>query len=274
VALLHALDGDALALTRRLAAAAELEYLAGVFCLRPDGHVAEARCRGVLAAGQPVLLALERRRAAAGQTFHLVRPGVYLARRAACFTDPQHAPALIAAGELRSFQPFAAVLKAFARLRAAGHEAVLFLVGGGRCERPLRRLGEKLGLRADLTFVDRLAGQPLNDILAGADVFIAPVPSHRVDIDLLSAMAGGVPALTAGAEACDFVIPDRTALTFAAGDAGELAARLTGLLEDRAFARGLAEAALAHLREHHSPARMAQQLAGIYRSVAAGRTPA
>ena len=33
-------------------------------------------------------------------------------------------------------------------------------------------------------------------------------------------------------------------------------------------ARGLAENALAHLREHHSPAKMCRQLLEIYRSVA------
>jgi glycosyltransferase involved in cell wall biosynthesis len=200
---------------------------------------------------------------------HLLRPGTHPARRATCFIDPKHAVAIVAAGSLASYRPFAATLEAFAELKAGRRECVFFLVGNGRYEHALRRLAMKLGLMSELTFVDRQSPEQLTGILRAADVFIAPAPSDRVEMELLASMAAGVPVLAAGAEAADFVIPDRTALTFSAGDSAELTVKLSALLDDRAAARELAEAALAHLREHHSPAKTVGQLAELYRALSA-----
>jgi glycosyltransferase involved in cell wall biosynthesis len=200
---------------------------------------------------------------------HLLRPGVYPARNATCFVNPNYAPAVVAAGQFSDLEPFAAVLEAFSRLNKGGGEAVFFMIGNGRRERQLRRLAERMGLLTELTFVDRANQENLTEILRAADIFISPLGRRRVDVELLSAMAAGTPVLAAGAEACDFVIPDQTALTFTAGDAEAIGDRLKMLLADRAFARQLAENALAHLREHHSPARIAGELTKAYLAEAA-----
>ena len=125
----------------------------------------------------------------------------------------------------------------------------------------------------NLTFVERQSPEQLNGILRAADIFISPAPSERLEIELLSAMAAGVPVLAAGAEASDFIIAEETALTFAPGDAVELADKLAALMDDHAAATNLAEAALAHLRENHSPAKMVAQLIDLYRTVAGKKRP-
>lgn len=269
---LHALDADGLPLTHRLAAEANLDYLVGIDALRKHVRPPDGRCRAVIAAAEPIRRRLGVQHALPEDQIHLIRPGIHAARRATCFADPQHTVAIVAAGRSASPGPFAAVLYAFAELRAAGRDCVFFLVGAGRAERTLRRLAQRLDLMGDLTFVDRSSAEQRADILKAADVFIAPAPSDRVDMELLAAMAGGVPALSGVAEQAeadqpnDFVIPDQTALTFPTGDAAELTVKLAALLDDRAAARRLAEAALDHLRQHHSPARNTKQLADLYRA--------
>jgi len=272
-ALLHALDTDALALTRQLAVGLDVNYVVGVLSLARAVRATDPRCRRLLAGSEPIRRHLLATHAASEEVIRLLRPGIHPAKRATCFIDPQHAVAIVAAGALDTFQPFAAVLEAFAQLKAAGRECVFFLVGNGRCERQLRRLAERRGLMGDLTFVDRQTPEQLTGILRAADVFISPAPSRRLEMELLASMAAGVPVLAAGAEAADFIIPDRTALTFTPGDSAELTVKLAALLDDRAAAREMAEAALAHLREHHSPARTASRLAELYRAVAAEPTP-
>jgi glycosyltransferase involved in cell wall biosynthesis len=265
--LLHALDTDALALTRHLATKANVEYLAGVYSLGRYARAFDERCQGLLAASEPIRRHLLESRAAPADMIHLLRPGVHQARNATCFIDPNHAVAIVAAGELDSFPVFSAVLEAFAQLREARRECVFFLVGNGRAEAHLRGLAKKMGLMTDLTFVDRTGPEELTGILKAADIFISPRPSRRVEIDLLAAMAGGVPVIAAAGGPADFIIPDQTALTFPAGEAAELTVKLKALLDDRAAARALAENALAHLRESHSPANMCKQLIEIYRNV-------
>lgn len=266
LSLLHALDADALGPTRRLAARADADYLVGFYSLRRHARVSDQRCQALLAASEPIRQMLVDSHAAPAETVHLLRPGVHQARNATCFIDPGHAVSIVAAGEMETASPFAAVLVAFAELRQTQRECVFFLIGNGRAEKSVRKLAEKLGLLGDLTFVDRTRPGELTGILKAADIFISPAPSHRVDIGLLAAMAGGVPVLAAAGGAADFLIPDQTALTFPAGDAAELTVKLEALLDDRAAARSLAENALAHLRQHHSPARMAKQLAEVYRT--------
>jgi len=270
LSLLHALDEGAVALTRYLAARADAGYVAGVTSLRHERRVFDEHCRALLAASEPIFRRLrESAHAPRAEAVYLVRPGVHQVRRATCFLDPSHSTAIVAAGRLDSFQPFAAVIKAFAELHQAKRECVFFLIGNGRAEGALRKLAGRLGLMSEMTFVDYTAPEQLTGILKAADIFISPRPSERVDIELLSAMAGGVPVLAAAGGAADFVISDQTALTFASGSADELTVKLKALLDDRAAARALAENALAHLRENHSPAKMGKQLVEIYQAVLA-----
>ncbi|KPK85617.1 MAG: hypothetical protein AMJ81_03230 [Phycisphaerae bacterium SM23_33] len=272
--LLHGLDSDALPITRRLAEEMDLDYLLSVMSMARDVRISDHHCRAVLAGSQPIRQMLLETRAAAGRNVELIRPGVHRAGRATCFIEPRHAPAIVAAGELRSYAPFAAVLEAFARLISAERDCAFFLVGSGHGERQLRRLAERLGMMGELTFVDRQTPEQLMGILRAADIFISPTASDRIEIEVLAAMAAGVPVLTADAKVSDFIIPGRTALTFKAGAASELAEKLIGLLDDRVSARSLAENGLALLRENHSPAKMAGRLAELYRSVAGRSQPA
>ncbi|GAG43336.1 unnamed protein product, partial [marine sediment metagenome] len=115
--------------------------------------------------------------------------------------------------------------------------------------------------------------EQLNGILRAADIFISPAPSKRLEIELLSAMAAGVPVLAAGAEAPDFIIADETALIFSPGDAAGLADRLAMLMDDHAAAQRLAENALAYLRENHSPAKMVSQLIDLYHQITGKKRP-
>jgi len=269
VAVLHALDAGALPLTRRLAERCDLGYVASVLSLKSGLHVTGRRCRAVLAASEPIRRALIETRAAPGELVSLLPPAVHRVRKATCFINARHSPAIVAAGRLAAREHFAAVLEAFARVRARRSQCALFIVGDGPGESQLRRLADDLALMADLTFVQPRDAVLLADIVRAADVFISPVPSDRVEIDLLAAMAAGGPVVVAGAAAADFVLNGHTALTYAPTDADDLAGRLDRLLDDRAWARQLAENALAHLREHHSPAKAAARLAELYRGIVA-----
>jgi glycosyltransferase involved in cell wall biosynthesis len=148
------------------------------------------------------------------------------------------------------------------------------VMGNGRAERRLRTLSELLGVRGDVTFVDRQPPWLLPEIFKAADVYVAPVPDRRIDMPCLLAMAAGVPVLAAGVGASDFLIDGQTARCFAPGNAADLTAKLKTLLDDRAAAVALAEGALAHLRTHHSPAGAVEAVTRIYRQVAALPTPA
>jgi glycosyltransferase involved in cell wall biosynthesis len=230
-------------------------------------------CRAVAAASEPIRQRLLDSHVGPEEMIHLLRPGVHQAGEATCFTDPSHATAIIAGGDFSKYSPFATVLKAFAKLQKQQRDCVFFIVGDGPGETRIRHLAEKLNLMANLTFVDRQGADALKGILRAADIFISPTPSNRLEIELLSAMAAGVPIISAGAKACDFIIPNETALTYQSGNISDLTDKLAALMDNHSASKELAEKALAHLRENHSPAKMVRQLIDLYYAVTKKKRP-
>jgi glycosyltransferase involved in cell wall biosynthesis len=275
VQLLHALDAEAWPL------ASQLARLAGLHCIVNSTHLDDWKILGrlgdsvgkVLAASESIRQALLAHRVAPERRIELVRPGVYQVRKPTCFFDPSLYVSVVAGGPMQDYAPFEAVIRSFAELRRGGRDAVFFLMGNGRAEKRLRALGEVLGVRTELTFVDRQPPRLLPEIFKAADLYVAPIPDRSIDMPCLLAMAAGVPVLAAGQGASDFLIDGQTALGFAPRSAPDLTAKLTALLDDHAQATALADRALAHLRAHHSPAGAVAAVTRIYRQVAALPTP-
>ncbi|MCK4601787.1 MAG: glycosyltransferase, partial [Phycisphaerae bacterium] len=225
----------------------------------------------VLAASQAIRRDVVKHHVAPAERVLLNRPGVYHVAGPTCFQQPDRSVSIVAGVGLNDFAAFDAALSSFAELRARSDDCMFFILGGGRAEKQLHRRAEELGMRGDLTFVGHLPTAKLSDVFAAADIYISPVPSAAVDMTSLLAMAAGVPVVAAVGGASDFLIDGRTALLFAPGETAELTSKLTSLLDDKAAARSLAQAALAHLHEHHSPAKVVAAVSELYRKAA--KTP-
>ncbi len=267
---LHALDADACDLTRHLAAALNLRYIVSSYRLG-DGRIIgglDQRAEAVLAASEQLARDLLEHRVCAAAKIRVVRPGVHHVRHTTLFDHPQQSTAVVAGGRLDDVPAFEAVLKAFAAVKDRKYDCVFFIIGSGRAERALRLMAEKAGLDDVLTFVDRQPPAKLAGIFKAADIYIAPLPEHGVDIECLLAMAAGDPVLAAAGGSSDFLIDSKTALLFTMGDTDALTARLLSLLDNHAAARQQAEDALKYLREKHSQASMVTALADIYRTAA------
>jgi glycosyltransferase involved in cell wall biosynthesis len=269
VALLHGLDASAAKLTARLARGAGLGYLLSSYSLSDGAQLGEGG-RGawaLLAASDAIHDALEQH--AGGGRVYLLRPGVYHVRHATCFSEPDRSAAIVAGGPLIDEPAYDVVLQCFSQLVAHKVDCAYFLIGSGPAERRLRERANRLGLSAHLTFVDSPRMDDLTGIFRSADLYIAPVVRDEVDMQSLLAMAAGVPVLAAaGRGADDFLRDGQTALAFPKGNAAELTSKVTGLLEDYAAARALAEGALRYIHDNHSPAANVALLAKLYRRAA------
>jgi glycosyltransferase involved in cell wall biosynthesis len=270
VDLLHALDCDAWPMTARLA------RLAGRHCILSSYSLDDARRLGhlgdgvaaVLAASDPIQVSLAAHRVTRPERIQLLRPGVYQVRHATCFQDPSYRVSIIAGGDLDDFAAFDAVVKCFGQLRDRKYDCVFFILGNGRAEKSLRASAERLGIRHELTFVDQQPARSLPGIFKAADIYISPVANRGLDMACLLAMAAGVPVLAAAEGASDFLAGDKIVTRFNQGDATDLTRKLTGLMDNHAAAKEIAERALTHLRAHHSPARVVAALTEVYRRVA------
>jgi D-inositol-3-phosphate glycosyltransferase len=202
----------------------------------------------------------------------VLRPGVHAAKEVAR-RQPGQALSIVCAGELNCYEPFAAVLEAFAALRQRREDCLFFFIGAGRAERSLRRRSEQLGLVEGLTFVAPLPPSQMAGIFKAADVLVYPHSAGMLEMEVLQAMAAGTCVLTGGPCVGDFVIDSETVLGYDAYSTEDLDTKLDVLLSDPDAAASLARSALEYLRAHHSPASMVAEAVEIYRRQALnGRT--
>ncbi len=265
----HVLDADLLGSVRRAAREADARLLVDCDSLPAAEHLrhhtpAEAH---LVAASAPIQQRLLERHAATSDRIHLVRPGTIQVKHARCFREVGRVVSVLV-GATGETSGVLRALEAFAAVHARNDECTYFVLGAGKREREFRRAAETFDIPQEITFVDRSPPSQLPEIFRAADVYVCPEAPDRLAPDCLLAMSAGLPVLGVAGGACDFIRDGETAVTFAPGDAADLTMKLFALLDDRAAARALAEAALGYLREHHTASKMVAELGGLYRALA------
>lgn len=136
---------------------------------------------------------------------------------------------LVFAGRLSPEKAPGTALDVLARLRAAGHPARLVVAGSGPLERSLRQSATRD--RLPVRFLGHVAGRSeLANLLARADVVLAPGPRETFGLSVLEAMACGTPVVVSSRGASRELLAPGTGGCGA--DAAELAEVVGALLCD------------------------------------------
>lgn len=104
-----------------------------------------------------------------------------------------------------------------------------------------------------------------------ADIFVQPWRARRWRPELLEAMSVGNAVIVADGSDNDLVIDGKTALVAPFEDESALTDALDRLLQDRDYARNLAQNAQQHLRKHFLASRMIARLAKAYRQIVSSK---
>ena len=160
-------------------------------------------------------------------------------------------------------------VRSFAQAAPDPSPAILVFVGSGDEEAAIVAEAQRLGVSDRVV----MAGYQVNvaDWLSAATIWIFPTESENFSVSLLEAMAAGCPIVATVCKGNDEVLVDGSnALTFAVGDVGAAADRMSRLFEQptlrdelRAGARVTAAA--------HSVEQMVEQYRQIYERHAARR---
>ena len=190
--------------------------------------------------------------------------GVCVEEACACFAKPGRITSMVAAQHLDNPLDFEPLLSAVRHLAIDGYEFVLAVIGPGRAGKKLYEMINALGLSQIVTVIGDI--QPLRSVFAGADIFILPQPSIDFNPRLLEAMSVGMAVAACQDGIDDLLIEDQTAVSFEPDDELSIYSCLQRLLDKREFARKIALAAQAHLRQHHSVSKMVTSLVQTYRT--------
>jgi glycosyltransferase involved in cell wall biosynthesis len=234
----------------------------GLLCVSPRAATRNARLR----AGRPVLGALG---AVDLERFAPRPPDPSL--RASLGLAPEHFVIGITA-RVQRHRRFDLLLSAMARLSRSAPEARLLVIGRGtHLDETARRPAARLGLAERVIFAGYRSAD-YADVLRASDLFTMLVPGSDGSCRaLLEAAACGIPAVTTDLGTLPEIVVDGETGSVVAADAEGLAAAWSALRASAALRRKLGEAARRRAETVFSPARLAEQVEGLYRAAFATR---
>lgn len=157
---------------------------------------------------------------------------------------PDERPIVLYASKLMRRKHPDDLLRAAARLLAAGQDLHVVVAGSGEMEAELRELAAGLELEEQVTFVGFVNQSELPALYAACDVFVLPAEHEPWGLIVNEVMCAGLPlVLGAGVGAVpDLLQPGVNGVTCQAGDPPSLASALGPLLGDAALRRRMGEA--------------------------------
>ena len=152
-------------------------------------------------------------------------------------------PRILSTRNFEELYNVACTLRAFRRVQDRYPDATLTLVGGGSCDRSLRRLSADLGLR-HVTFAGRVPPDSIWKYYADADIYLQTPNIDNMPGSVLEAFASGCLVVSTNAGGVPAILTHGTHGLLAEIDDHEGAARaVCRLLEDPALAARLSTAA-------------------------------
>lgn len=178
---------------------------------------------------------------------------------------------IVSVGRLVEKKGLSDLVKACARVQAAGHVFTCDIYGGGPLADQLQRLRDHLGLAGVVAFRGERDQEGIAKALAGADIFaLTPCVTDDGDRDgipnvMVEAMACSLPVVTTAAGGVlDLVRDGETGLVAPPHDITAIARNLTTLLTDPRRRRRLGAAGRAVAEEAFDIRVSAQRLAALY----------
>jgi glycosyltransferase involved in cell wall biosynthesis len=182
---------------------------------------------------------------------------------------PEGAPIVLTIASLADYKDHPTLLDAAARLKTREPMTRWVVCGAGGLLEPMRAQVERRGLSGRVRYIGFVPGA--RGLLPRADVFCLSSKTEGLGTSVLDAMAAGVPVVaTAGGGIPEMIEHEVTGLLVPVGDGAALAAAIDRLLDDRALARRLADAARARVRDFDIQ-RTIDRTEALYREVVAER---
>jgi glycosyltransferase involved in cell wall biosynthesis len=154
----------------------------------------------------------------------------------ALFSHPDSTYILLCVGRFEPLKDHETLLRAVSLVPGV----VLVLAGDGPLSGQLHALADELGIASRVQFLGKRMDVP--QLLKAADLYVQSSKWEGCSLALLEAMAAGKPVVASNVSGLADVVGN-AGLLFPAGDAGQLAQRITTLLGDAGLRQRLAHSA-------------------------------
>lgn len=178
-------------------------------------------------------------------------------------------PVLGFVGGLRPWHGVEALPELLERVRAAGHDATLLLVGDGPLRESLAAEFARRGIAECVVFTGWRPHQELPGLVTECDIALAPYPDLSHDfyfspLKLYEYMAAGTPVVASRTgQIAEMIRDGHTGLLHAPGDVAGMTQACLRLLSDEALGRRIGAAASTEVRTNHTWSANAQKVVDV-----------
>ncbi len=170
---------------------------------------------------------------------------------------------LLSVGGLYEIKGHHLIIKALKRIIEQGHNAELWIVGGGYYKNHLTRLAKRLNISHKVKFLGKKSHKELAKIYNISDIFVL-ANYQEITPAVNEAMACGKPVVAMECGGKEFVIPNESyGLIAKRFDIDDLANKITILIKNKALARKIAKKGRQHIIKNFGIKNVAEK---IYKS--------
>lgn len=176
---------------------------------------------------------------------------------------------ILYAGRLPKEKGIEYLIQAMPKIKEEHPEVKLHIVGEGNMEQNLKDLANKLGIEDKVIFHGYVAHENLATMYRKSSVLVLPsVCKEMFGLTLIEAMSQGTPVITTniGGQA-ELVENGVNGLLVKPGDPGDLAEKISNILDNPELGREMGERGRKIVEENHTPEKHLKRLIEIYESV-------
>jgi UDP-N-acetylmuramyl pentapeptide phosphotransferase/UDP-N-acetylglucosamine-1-phosphate transferase/glycosyltransferase involved in cell wall biosynthesis len=174
-------------------------------------------------------------------------------------------------GRLAPIKRVDLLLRAFARANGASHPAHLLIVGDGEIRPALERLARELRVDSRVHFLGYR--RDVRDINSAADAAVLSSENEGTPVSVIEAAASGRPAVVTAVGGVPEVVSPETGILVEPGDEEGLARGMNRIARNRELLREMGERAQERALRRYSAAHVLEQMARLYESLLASRSP-
>ncbi len=263
--IIHCLCPTKARFTKKLSKTTNLSYVLSLNSLEKHPKtlaISHKRCSAVLSPTKNIAENFAKLHHRFSNKIKQINIGTFAQPQIDCLKKINQTVSMVTAVNTSHTEKTESLLSAIRHLAIDGYEFMLVIIAGAKSEKPLRKLIHELALVQTVTIIPQTF--PWQNILSGSDIFIQSIPDNSFNPMLLEAMAAGLAVAGCKGGADDLIIENETAVVFDPQDELSIYSSIQKLLNERDFARKLAQNNLDMMRKYHSVSSMVTEIIDVY----------
>ena len=271
ITIIHALSERMEKLAAELSKIMSVPYIVSLLSENHNHlNIRESKCSHVIPCYSHVARELRQKHPQIANKIQLVEIGTHTSDSASCFDFKDRWPQIFCCCPLEKNMGLPELFKAAKILKDSKIDFQLMISGEGKAEYEFRKIVSGLELTKNVHFtapIDHIVldNEAFRKVFRMSDIYIQCRPARIWHPELLEAMGSGNAVVSVGTSENNLIINGKTALTAEMHNPEDLAEKIKTLIENRSYARELADNCQKYIKKHYLASDMVAKLLNIYK---------